>query len=102
MPNYTDVQRIQQVLRQEKPHLQKHFGIVSIGVFGSLVRGEQTLTSDIDILIEYDAASSLSVFDGITIEKKLSHLLGRNVDIVTLPALKKHIGERILREVQFV
>jgi predicted nucleotidyltransferase len=102
MPKHLGMNSIKQALAALKPQLTERFGLKQIGVFGSVVRGEATETSDIDILIDYSADSTLSLFDIITLEEELSSILQADVDIVTLPSLKRHIGERILSEVEFV
>jgi hypothetical protein len=45
---------IQQQLRQLLPELQQTYGITRLGIFGSYIRGEQTETSDLDLLVEFD------------------------------------------------
>jgi uncharacterized protein len=102
MPKPHDINSIKQILMRLKPDLARRFALKQIGVFGSVVRGEATETSDIDILIEYSTHSTLSFFDIITLEDELSSALQAKVDIVTLPALKRRIGEQILSEVEFV
>ena len=42
------------ILRQHRDELAE-FGVQRIGLFGSYVRGEATLESDMDILVEMDA-----------------------------------------------
>jgi predicted nucleotidyltransferase len=102
MPKRPDINSIKQTLRLLKPDLARRFALKQIGIFGSAVRGEATEASDIDILIEYNTNSTLSFFDIITLEDELSSALQAKVDIVTLPALKRRIGEQILSEVEFV
>jgi uncharacterized protein len=102
MPKRTDIHSVKQALMREKPYLAVRFAIRQIGIFGSLVRGEATETSDIDILIDYDPTSNLTLFDIITLEDELSELLGTKTDVVTLPSLKTYIGAQILHEVEFV
>ncbi len=102
MPKHPDLSSIKQALAAMKPALVERFALKQIGVFGSFVRGEATEASDIDILIEYNTNSTLSFFDIVTLEDELSSALQAKVDIVTLPALKRRIGEQILSEVEFV
>lgn len=85
-------------LRAHLPEFRKRYAIRSLGLFGSYVRNEQTLESDVDILVELnDDAMSLIRF--IQFEHELSDLLGVNVDLVEKSALKQGIGQRILAEV---
>jgi predicted nucleotidyltransferase len=76
-------------------------GVVSIGLFGSFVRGEQTTSSDIDILVEF--APNRHTFDNfMDLSFLLEDLLGRKVDMVTPEALSPYIGPYILKEVERV
>ena len=45
-------QEILDILRQEQPYLRKNFGVLSIGLFGSYVKGIQGPESDVDLLVE--------------------------------------------------
>lgn len=84
------------VLRAELPALRRHWPIRSLSLFGSVARGEAGPESDLDVLVEFEAAVGLSDF--LAIEDKLSSLTGRRVELVSRKALKPHIGRRILRE----
>ena len=76
--------------------MQRRYGVRSLGLFGSVVRGEERSTSDIDILVEFDRAPTF--FQFIALEDELSRPLGAKVDLVMKSALKPRIGERILAE----
>jgi uncharacterized protein len=85
------------LLRQLLPDLQMSFGVSSLGIFGSYVRGQQKRKSDIDILVDFDKEPTLFTF--IRLENRLSNELGLKVDLVMKNALKPAIGRHILREV---
>jgi uncharacterized protein len=93
-PTLDDVLR---TLRVHLPELREHYGVRTLGVFGSYVRGEQRPRSDLDLLVEFDQAPTLPEF--IDLENYLGSLLGVRVDLVTRRVLKGEIGRRILREV---
>lgn len=63
----------------------------SIAVFGSVARGEATIDSDIDFLVEFDSGSSL--LDLIHLEEALCDLLGVDVDVISLGALLERDDE---------
>jgi len=86
-----------EILRAKLPELNQHYDINSLGIFGSFVRGEQELKSDLDILVEFQSSSTFFRF--IELEDYLSQLLGVKVDLVMKSALKPHIGKRVLAEV---
>jgi uncharacterized protein len=83
-------------LRAALPGLRQRWPIKSFGVFGSVVRGEASAASDLDILVEFERPVGLSAF--IALEASLAGLVGRRVDLVSRAALKPHIGQRGLGE----
>jgi len=86
------------LLRAHLPELKERYGIQTLGVFGSYVRGGQRRRSDLDILVEFDERP-LTLFEFIGLEHYLSDLLGVKVDLVEKKGLKPAIGRRILEEV---
>ncbi len=87
---------IVQTLRGHLPTLREKYGVKTLAVFGSYVRGSQRKRSDVDILVEYEKAPSMFRF--IDLQEYLSGILGMKVDLVMKTALKPAIGERILAE----
>ena len=91
---------IKKIITKHKPYLQKKYGIKSIGLFGSYIRGKQKKDSDIDILVEFN--KTVGLFEFMDVEFYLEDILGKDVDLVMKSALKPHIGENILREVNYL
>ena len=83
-----DVETIKAALLQHKIELKDKFKVKTIGVFGSYVRGEQKLSSDLDVLVEFD--EPMGLFEFMKLENYLSDLLGVKVDLVSKKALKPH------------
>ncbi len=57
-----------------------------ISVFGSYARGDETIDSDIDLLIALkpsDKRPVLGLFEFIKLEQELKEKLGRGVDLIT-------------------
>jgi hypothetical protein len=88
--------QIRRVLRAHLPVLRKRYGVRTLGIFGSYVRGEQRKSSDLDVLVEFDLAPTF--FEFIDLEEHLSNLLKVKVELVMKSALKPAIGQRILTE----
>ncbi len=65
-------------------------------VFGSVIHGDATSQSDIDLLI--DALPGMSLFDLAEIEFGAEAILGRKVDVVVGRSLRAEIRERVLSE----
>lgn len=74
----------------------RNYGANNLRVFGSVARGDDSLTSDIDMLVDLEPGRSL--LDYIALKQDLEDLLGRSVDIVTEPSLHWFIRERIKHE----
>jgi uncharacterized protein len=68
----------------------------NVRVFGSVIRGEDTHTSDLDLLI--DPTPETSLMDIGAIRYGLKALLGIDVDVLTPNALPDTAREQILRE----
>lgn len=68
----------------------------NVRVFGSVLRGEDTLGSDLDLLV--DPTALMTLFDIGAIRHKLQALLGVEVDVLTPAALPDHYRERIVAE----
>jgi predicted nucleotidyltransferase len=69
------------------------YGVESVAVFGSVVRGEDTLESDIDILVEFEEPPKkpLGFFTWVRLERELAEQLGRKVDMVSARGLNRYI-----------
>jgi len=89
---------VKEHLRRKLPDIQRAYGVVSIEVFGSWVRGEQTVRSDLDILVEFDPSRKVSLFDFVTLEQELSDYLGIPIDLVEKSTVKPALRQRILSE----
>lgn len=97
-PLLPSLEAIAQTLKSLLPELRDRYGVISLGVFGSYVRGEQTPDSDLDLLVEFDQRP-LTLLQFIALEYELSDRLQIKVDLVEKSVLKPTIGKRILQEV---
>jgi len=64
--------------------------------FGSIVRGEMTDESYVDILVEFAGRKSLMDLSGLKIE--LEEAIDQEVDVLTCASLHPLLKERILNE----
>lgn len=72
------------------------YGIKRIALFGSIVRGEETPESDIDILVRF--TKPIGLFKWVAIEEELSRHLGRKVDLVSEHAISNYIRPYVEKE----
>ena len=96
------LEEIQQTIVRSKPRLQQRYQVTQLGIFGSYVRGEQTETSDLDVLVEFAPEARFGLLKFCELENDLSETLGLKVDLVMKTGLKPHIGDRILQEVIYL
>jgi predicted nucleotidyltransferase len=82
--------------RKEILSLAAHHGASNVRIFGSVARGEEREDSDVDFLV--DMASDRSLLDRIGLIQDLEDLLGRKVDVATVPGLRDCFRERILNQ----
>ena len=83
------------VLHQQRQQLHKH-QVKRASLFGSVVRGEDTEDSDIDLLVEFDGRKSLLDLVGLKLD--LEDTLQREFDVLTYDSLHPLLKDRILRE----
>lgn len=80
----------------------KSFGVTEIGLFGSYVRDEQTIESDIDFLVDI-IKEKKTLRNFIDFCDLLESLFKNNkIDIVSKKGLSEFIGPHILKEVDYV
>ena len=56
--------------------------VLKAWVFGSFSRGEQTPSSDVDIIVVFDEKAEVSLIGYIRIKYELENIFGRKVDLV--------------------
>lgn len=71
-------------------------GTRHLAIFGSTARNETTKTSDIDILVDFDAKKGFFVFADLKFY--LEDILNCEVDLVSTRALHPALKKRILSE----
>ena len=82
------------------PELKRDYSLRRIGVFGSYSTGRQSSASDVDILVEFERTPDL--FEFISLKNRLSTILSKKIDLVTVNSLRKEYAERILNEVEYI
>jgi predicted nucleotidyltransferase len=91
-----DLDEILSMLRKILPQIRQEYDVTTIEVFGSFVRNEQDISSDLDLLVSFSKVPTLIKF--VKLKNYLSDKLGLNVDLVMKDSLKPAIGQKILNE----
>lgn len=97
----TTKEKILSTLKDSKLELSK-FGVSNIGLFGSYSRNEQSIGSDIDLLIDFEPEKEN--FDNYMAVCDLFESLfsGEKIEVVTKNGLSKYIGPKILKSTLYV
>jgi len=88
------------VLQRFKQEYGDEYGIMRIGIFGSVARNEHTEESDVDVLVE---APVLSLFSRIGIKHQLEAMMGVPVDVIRKTKyMRPRFKARIEKDVIYV
>ncbi len=70
-------------------------GVRRLALFGSVLRGEETPASDIDLLIEFETGRTPGLLGLAEMELELGAVLGREVELRTYEDLSRHFREEV-------
>lgn len=73
-------------------------GIRHLSVFGSVARGDADNDSDVDLLADLDPAARIGLFALVALERRLTGLVGRPVDLLPEPVEKPRLQANIERD----
>lgn len=73
-------------------------GVVRLGIFGSVARGDDQPDSDVDLLIALDPKARVGLLQFVSLGRHLSELVGRPVDLAEYDQLKSPLRAEALRD----
>lgn len=76
--------------------LCRKYHVKTLRIFGSVARGDARTDSDVDLLVTFSKPISLLRMVGL--EREISAILGRNVDLLTAKSVSPYLRSRILKE----
>lgn len=90
---------IQFKLTTLKNRLKERYPIVSMALFGSYARNEQTKTSDLDVMVEFNGKMGSNFID---MALEMEQFLGIKVDLVSRKAIKEKYFKTIESDLIYV
>ena len=84
-------------LEANMPELQRRFGVDTLGIFGSVSRGEDSAESDVDVLYRFDDEHG-RLSDIVGLHDFLVELFGREVDLVSVEFVSPLIKEAVFAD----
>jgi hypothetical protein len=89
-----------QLLRSHKEDFANRYGVISLGLFGSVARDEAKEESDVDIYIKTKTPDAFAL---VHLKEEIEDLVGKYVDIVRFrEKMNPHLKERIDKEGVYV
>jgi len=89
--------RVIVILREHAPEL-KDAGVMHLRVFGSVARGDNSASSDVDLLADLDKSKRFTLVTLGGLENRLGDLLGVKVDLSSPDWMRESIRNRVLEE----
>ncbi|SRR5712692_3825951 len=83
-----------QTLEENRDAIRR-YGVRSLGLFGSIARGDSTAGGDLDFLVEFERKSFDAYMD---LKAFLENLFHCSVDLVLANTLKPRLRDSILRD----
>jgi uncharacterized protein len=73
-------------------------GVRKVLLFGSRVRGDARPDSDVDLIVDYNPASGMTMFKFMDLEEELARLFhGLKVDVISSRGISPYIKDSLLR-----
>lgn len=88
--------------RQAVNDLCSRYRVRELALFGSVLRDEETATSDIDLLVEFESGAQVGFMTLSRMRRELSAILQRPVDLVPKQGLKPRIRDAVLSSARII
>jgi len=88
-------------LKKNKRYLYDNFGVTRIGIFGSFARGENTFSSDLDIVVEMERDKK-NIHSFLQLKRYLERETTRKVDLGFEHSLKPIVKEKLKNQIIYV
>ncbi len=88
-------------LKKNKTFLYDRFGVTRLGIFGSYVKNMQTISSDIDMVVEFEKDSK-NIHSFLRLKRYLEEELSKKVDLGFEHSMKPIIREKIKDKIIYV
>lgn len=85
-----------EILRRERPYLEKECGVKTLLLFGSAARDQMTENSDVDLLVEFTGPATSKQY--FAAQFRLEDALGKAVDLISLKSVKPRLRSSIEKD----
>lgn len=81
---------------EELARICEEHGIEKLALFGSVLRDDFDPDSDVDILVTFDPDARVGLIELAGIQRELSELVGRKIDLVPANSLKPALRDDVI------
>ena len=92
---------IVQFLFDHKESFRKDYGVIKLGLFGSVAKGVEN-PNDIDLIVEFEPGTKNLFEKKISLRKKIETKFKLPVDILREQFIKPYARQLILKDAQFI
>ena len=92
-----DKDKIIRLIKENYSVLMTEYGVSRIGIFGSVVKGNITEDSDLDIVVEFKKPIG---FKFIRLVEYLENLFGKKVDVITKDGIENIRVKEVARDIK--
>jgi len=89
-----------EVSKQEIAAFCRRNHIRRLAFFGSVLRGDFTPESDVDVLVEFELGARVGLITLAGMEIELTRLLGRKAEMHTVKGLNPHFRDAVLEQAE--
>ncbi len=82
--------------RQKIAELCRRYGVAELAVFGSVLRDDFRVDSDVDVLVSFGPEAHPSLLELVELREDLKDLFGREVDLVERAGLRNPFRRRAI------
>ena len=97
----SSIEEIVAYLKKNKRFFYDRFGVTRMGIFGSFVRGEQTRSSDIDMIVEIEKGRK-NIHSFLQLRRFLEKELAKKIDLGFEHSLKPIVRDKIKEQIIYV
>ncbi|MFA6979352.1 MAG: nucleotidyltransferase domain-containing protein [Ignavibacteriaceae bacterium] len=73
-------------------------GIKKLSLFGSYLKNTYNEESDVDLLVEFEDDTEYGLLDVARVERELSQMIGKKVDLRTSEELSRYFRDTVVKE----
>ena len=90
------LEEIKTIIEANRKTFSEKYFVGKILLFGSYAKNQQTATSDIDLLVDFE--QPIDMFEFLNLQEFIENLFNKKIDLGTSKSLKSFIRESILKD----